>query len=223
MPIFSTIAALGSAYLSKQSQNAANEQQQQQYGNALAVQQQQNAQNQAARSQALQQGYRGLRDIQQGYQQSLGSLSAYGVEAGRQVQDLYRQGTGAATAAGYNRGLSNTTAQAGLTAQATYNAQRAQGSVAERLAGLRSRLFADQAQATAGARGNIASLLQSNAAGGSQDAGNLAELYGSLRSTSAPVNLGAIGGLLDSYFGGSGASAGTSGSAFTGSTSSFTK
>ena len=198
--VFSAIAALGSAYLSKQGADKANQQTSKQYALALGEQQRRNAANESLRAQALQQGYRGLNDVREGFQQGLGSLSAYGVEANRQVADLQRRGGAQAQAGGYSRGLTNSTAQAGLQQQATYNASRAQGSIAERLAALRSRLYQSQGQALAGARGNIANILQSNAAGGAGDSARLSDLYGSLQHESNPVNLGALGASLDGLF-----------------------
>lgn len=188
------IAGLASSYLNSKSAKKANALAKKQYNLQMQNQMDANNANESDRAMALQEGRRGVADIKQGYQKSLGAVSAQGVSANRQIATNLRRSSAQATSRGYGRGSTTGSAQAGIQQQAAFNMAQGQSQVAGNLAGIRGGLLADQGNALAGGRQNIASILQRNAAGRGADAGALEKI--SLQSQSESMDLAPLGALI---------------------------
>jgi hypothetical protein len=138
-----------------------------------------------------------LDTTRQGYAGARRNVAAQGAEAYRQVSDAGARAGGMAVSAAQQRGLTNTSAGAGMSAQAAYNTQRAAGSIAERLAGLNAQLDAAEGSAVAGQQQLGAQGLMQQGQQQMLDTNQLTQLLGSANYTWGPEFLqllGQIGG-----------------------------
>ncbi len=148
--------------------------------------------------------YQGLGALQGGYGQAQAALSSVGAEAFRQNRDLTRMAVGQADARSAGRGLYNSTIGQGLRAQAAYQGQRRTADISQRLAQLRSGLYAQQGQAMAGQQNIIGQSHMAQGQAGMQASQAYGNLLGSAPAfhDSGPWNqLGAFGSVLGQYWG----------------------